>query len=75
MLDAWVSDHLSTAIHLSGSAPIGPVVDGEGRVHGVHGLRVADTSLLPMVPSRGPFNTAVFIGEFIARCMLNSTSE
>jgi choline dehydrogenase-like flavoprotein len=68
-LDAWIQVHLGTAIHLSGSAPMGTVVDGAGRVRGIEGLRVADTSILPTVPSRGPFNTAVFIGELIARQM------
>ena len=68
-LDAWMRAHLGTAIHLCGSAPMGPVLDGEGRVHGVEGLRVADTSMLPDVPSRGPFATAVFIGEHVARLM------
>lgn len=70
-LDAWMRGHLGTAIHLCGSAPMGPVLDGAGRVHGVDGLRVADTSMLPDVPSRGPFATAVFIGEHIARLMRN----
>ncbi len=32
----------------------------------VSGLRVADTSILPTVPSRGPAATAVLIGERIA---------
>jgi choline dehydrogenase-like flavoprotein len=72
-LDAWMLAHLGTAIHLCGSAPMGPatdpyaVVDGSGRVHGVAGLRIADTSLLPDAPSRGPAATAVLIGELIAR--------
>jgi choline dehydrogenase len=71
-LDAWARTHLGTAIHLCGSAPMGPagsataVVDGYGRVHGVAGLRVADTSILPDVPSRGPAATAVLLGERIA---------
>lgn len=71
-LDAWARAHLGTAIHLCGSAPMGAagapgaVVDGRGRVHGVPGLRVADTSILPTVPSRGPAATAVLIGERIA---------
>ncbi len=69
-LDAWIRASLGTALHLSGTAPMGEVVDGDGRVHGVAGLRVADTSLLPTVPSRGPFNTAVLIGELIARRIL-----
>ncbi len=74
-LDAWMLGHLGTAIHLCGSAPMGPatdpdaVVDGFGRVHGVAGLRVADTSMLPDTPSRGPAATAVLIGELVARFM------
>lgn len=67
LLDAWMRAHLGTAIHMCGSAAIGPVVDGAGAVRGVDGLRVADTSILPDVPSRGTFATAVFIGELIAR--------
>ncbi|WP_460775633.1 mycofactocin dehydrogenase MftG [Microbacterium sp. GXF7504] len=66
-LDDWMRSHLGTAIHMSGTAPMGPVVDGAGRVHGVRGLRVADTSMLPDVPSRGPFATAVFLGEHVGR--------
>ena len=68
-LDAWMLQHLGTAIHMCGTAPMGDVVDGQGRVLGVRGLRVADTSILPSVPSRGPFATAVFIGELIAESM------
>ena len=67
LLDAWMLAHLGTAIHLSGSAPMGTVVDAHGRVLGVAGLRVADTSILPTVPTRGPSATAVLIGELIAR--------
>lgn len=72
-LDAWMLAHLGTAIHLCGSAPVGPatdpnaVADGFGRVHGVDGLRIADTSMLPDAPSRGPAATAVLIGELVAR--------
>jgi choline dehydrogenase len=62
-LDRWTDAHLTTAVHLSGSAAIGRVVDAELRVHGVAGLRVADTSVLPEVPRRGTAATAVAIGE------------
>jgi predicted dehydrogenase (TIGR03970 family) len=75
LLDEWITTHLSTAIHLSGSAPMGEVVDGHGRVYGVDALRVADTSILPAVPSRGTFNAAVFIGEFIAHQMAQARSR
>ncbi|NLA09511.1 MAG: mycofactocin system GMC family oxidoreductase MftG [Microbacteriaceae bacterium] len=69
LLDAWIRAHLGTALHLSGTAPMGTVTDGVGRVRGTQGLRVADTSILPVVPTRGPSATAVLIGEVIARAM------
>ncbi|WP_462183566.1 GMC family oxidoreductase [Frankia sp. AgKG'84/4] len=71
-LDGWMRSHLATAIHASSSCRMGAaddpeaVVDQQGRVHGVTGLRVADTSILPGVPSRGPAATAIMIGERIA---------
>jgi len=38
-------------------------------VHGVRGLRVADTSILPSAPLRGPAATAVLIGELVAHAI------
>jgi choline dehydrogenase-like flavoprotein len=74
-LDAWIRAHLATAIHLSGTARMGPdgdpgaVVDQHLRVRGVAGLRVVDTSVLPRVPSRGTSATAVMLGERAAELM------
>jgi choline dehydrogenase len=71
-LDAWMLAHLGTAIHACGSCAMGPeddpeaVVDQFGRVHGLTGVRVADTSILPFAPSRGPAATAIMIGERVA---------
>ncbi|WP_199700822.1 mycofactocin dehydrogenase MftG [Jiangella rhizosphaerae] len=67
-LDRWLAAHVGTAIHLSGGCRMGPggVVDQHGRVHGVSGLRVADTSIFPVVTSSGPAATAVMAGERIA---------
>jgi choline dehydrogenase len=68
-LDAWVAAGLTTSSHLCGSAAIGPasdpdaVVDPELRVHGVVGLRVVDTSVIPTVPRRGPAASALMLGE------------
>jgi predicted dehydrogenase (TIGR03970 family) len=75
-LDAWIRARLTTALHLSGTARMGPdgdpgaVVDQHLRVRGVSGMRVADTSVLPWVPSRGTAATAVMIGERAADLML-----
>ncbi|MCX6501048.1 MAG: GMC family oxidoreductase N-terminal domain-containing protein [Microbacterium sp.] len=66
----WVRERLGTSLHSCGTARMGPpgrgVVDPHGRVHGVAGLRVADASILPTVPSRGTALTAVMIGERMA---------
>ncbi|MFD9323498.1 mycofactocin system GMC family oxidoreductase MftG [Streptomyces sp. NPDC060053] len=72
LLDQWVLGHLGTSHHTCGTVPLGhaddprAAVDPYGRVHGVDGLRVADTSILPTPPSRGPAATAVLIGELVA---------
>jgi choline dehydrogenase-like flavoprotein len=74
-LDRWIRAQLTTAIHVSGTARMGPdgdpgaVVDQLLRVRGVAGLRVVDTSVLPQVPSRGPAATAVMLGERAAELM------
>ena len=68
-LDNWMYTNLGTAIHMSGSCKMGPaddmtaVVDQYGRVHGVEGLRVADTSIQPNVVRRPANATAIMIGE------------
>lgn len=72
LLDDWCLAHLGSAIHMSGTCRMGPgedrmaVVDQFGVVKGVENLRVADTSILPVVPSRGPSGTAIMVGERIA---------
>ena len=74
-LDRWIRAHLTTAVHLSGTARMGPdadpgaTVDQRLRVRGVAGLRLVDTSVLPQVPSRGPAATAVMLGERAADLM------
>jgi choline dehydrogenase len=74
-LDDWVRVRLTTAVHLSGTARMGPaddagaVVDQELRVRGVAGLRVVDTSVVPLPVSRGPAATAVMLGERAAEVM------
>jgi choline dehydrogenase len=68
-LDRWIREHLTTAVHLAGTARMGPptdpgaTVDQRLRVRGVSGLRVVDTSVMPQVTTRGPAATAVMLGE------------
>ena len=71
-LGRWARSHLSTAFHACSSCRMGlpgdpgAVVDQYGRVFGVSGLRVADTSILPNSPSAGPAATAIMVGERVA---------
>lgn len=57
---------VSTSQHLSGSARIGEVVDESGRVLGVDGLRVADASVFPSLPRRGPYYSVLAVAEDLA---------
>ena len=81
VLDGWIRSRLTTAVHLCGTARMGPdgdrgaVVDQELRVRGVEGLRVVDTSVLPTAPSRGPAATAVLLGERGADLMTAAVSR
>ncbi|WP_329279769.1 mycofactocin dehydrogenase MftG [Streptomyces sp. NBC_01451] len=68
-LDTWIDARLGTSHHTCATVPMGTAVDPYGRVHGIRGLRVADTSILPSAPLRGPAATAVLIGELIADAM------
>lgn len=49
-----------------GSDPRRAVVDGELRVHGIGGLRVADASVVPSPTSGTLSSTTVMIGEKIS---------
>ena len=59
----------NTGYHLVGTAKMGPatdpraVVDDHLRVHGLHGLRVVDASIMPMLPSANTFAATLAIAE------------
>ena len=69
-LDEFVRNHAETAYHPSCSCKMGEddmaVVDGQGRVHGVEGLRVVDASIMPLIITGNLNATTIMIGEKIA---------
>lgn len=66
----------NTAYHPMGTCRMGPkdqagtVVDDSLRVHGIHNLRVADASIMPMMPSANLNASTLMIGEKAADMIL-----
>jgi len=55
--------------HMTGTCPMGGVLDSDCRVHGIEGLRVADASVMPTIPTGNTYLGCVMIAERIARKM------
>ncbi len=76
-LDRWITNALSasTTQHMSGTCKMGPPSDGAAvvdqycRVHGLEGLSVVDTSIMPDIVCTGTSATAMMIGERVADLM------
>jgi choline dehydrogenase len=56
--------------HMAGTCPMGAVLDADCRVHGIDGLRVADSSVMPTIPAGNTYLGCVMIAERIARKMM-----
>jgi choline dehydrogenase len=69
-LDTFIREHAETAFHPSCSCKMGTddmaVVDGEGRVHGMQGLRVVDASIMPIITTGNLNAPTIMIAEKIA---------
>ena len=61
--------------HLRNGAGREAVVDAELRVHGVEGLRIADASVMPTIPSANTNAATIMIGEFASRLMTGSAGS
>ncbi len=69
-LDAFVRQHAETAFHPSCSNAMGygemAVVDAQGRVHGMDGLRVVDASIMPEIITGNLNAPTIMMAEKIA---------
>jgi choline dehydrogenase len=65
--DAGLRDYIRRGVgsyyHPAGTCAIGAVTDAELRVHGLAGLRVADASVIPLIPNAHPNATVLAIAE------------
>ncbi|NDA94171.1 MAG: choline dehydrogenase, partial [Betaproteobacteria bacterium] len=69
----WIRAHAHTAYHPIGTCRMGAgsdaVVDPKLRVHGLAGLRVADASIFPTMPSGNTNAPAIMVGEKAAEIL------
>ncbi|WP_113154574.1 choline dehydrogenase [Nitratireductor sp. OM-1] len=78
-LDAFIRDHAESAYHPCGTCRMGAasdamsVVDGECRVIGVEGLRVADSSIFPRITNGNLNGPSIMVGEKAADHILGRT--
>jgi len=66
-IEQWIRENSETAYHPIGTCRMGPgpntVVDDHLRVHGLEGLRVADASIFPTMPSGNTNAPSIMVGE------------
>ena len=71
-LDAFIREHAESAYHPCGTCRMGraddpqAVVDPQGRVIGVEGLRVADSSIFPRITNGNLNAPSIMVGEKIS---------
>jgi len=77
-LDARLREVATSGQHPTSTCAMGSdrqtVVDAELRVHGLTGLRVADASIMPLIPSGNTYATVVMIAEKAADLVLGKTA-
>src|SRR5262249_21696072 len=75
---AFVRRSCTSYVHPVGTCAMGAdreaVVDAELRVRGVRGLRVADASVMPTIPSANTNASSIMIGEFASRLVVAVSS-
>src|SRR5690606_26880566 len=66
-IDAWLRASVRTAMHPTSTCAMGQgpmaVVDGQLRVHGLSGLRVADASIMPAIVGGNTNAPTIMIAE------------
>jgi choline dehydrogenase len=78
-LDEFIREHAESAYHPCGTCRMGraddpgAVVDPQGKVIGVEGLRVADSSIFPQITNGNLNGPSIMVGEKIADHILGRT--
>lgn len=76
-IEQWIRQNSETAYHPIGTCRMGPgpnaVVDERLKVYGLDGLRVADASIFPTMPSGNTNAPSIMVGEKCADLIMAST--
>ena len=78
-IDAFIAEHAESAYHPCGTCRMGrrndknAVVDNQGRVIGVEGLTVADSSIFPRITNGNLNAPSIMVGEKISDHLLGRT--
>ena len=72
-VDSALERHTMSYAHMTGTCPMGAVLDADCRVLGIKSLRVADASVMPTIPSGNTYLGCVMVAEQVARKMVRST--
>ncbi|MEM9129696.1 MAG: choline dehydrogenase, partial [Pseudomonadota bacterium] len=78
-IDDFIREHAESAYHPCGTCRMGraddpgAVVDPQGRVIGVDGLRVADSSVFPRIPNGNLNGPSIMVGEKMSDHVLGRT--
>jgi choline dehydrogenase len=71
-LDQTARARVETYHHPVGTCALGTVVDVDGRVHGVKGIRLADASVMPDIPSANTHLPTLMVAEKVASLLRQS---
>lgn len=75
-IEEFIREHAGSAYHPCGTCKMGPiddentVVDTQGRIKGLKGLRVVDASIMPSIPSSNINSIVMMIAEKISDAIL-----
>ncbi|HEY1643172.1 MAG TPA: GMC family oxidoreductase N-terminal domain-containing protein [Streptosporangiaceae bacterium] len=75
LASAYDAAHICGTCRMGSAADPGTVVDEQGRVLGIDGLRVADASIFPWVPSANTHISSVLVGEKIAELIRGGPAD
>ena len=78
-IEQYIRETAETGFHPSGTCRMGPgsnsVVNDELKIHGLNGIRVADASIFPTIPSGNTNAACIMVGEKVSELIKESINR